>query len=140
MHSPHPFKRLLAFTGTVVLALIAGCNTGPRCSVDGKVSYAGEAVDQGGIAFVPVENGGGQSVTGQIHGGRFTLDSRSGPMPGKYRIEIYWRKRTGNKVPGESAHPKDEIVWVIPPKYNTESELVREVKAGHNTLDFELKE
>jgi len=140
MHSPHPFARLLAFAGAVVLVLSAGCSAGLRGSVDGKVSYAGQSVDQGGIAFIPVEGGGGQSVTGHIFGGRYTLDSNAGPMPGKYRIEITWRKKTGNKVPGEGDHMRDEIVMGIPPKYNSESELVREVKPGHNTFDFDLKE
>lgn len=140
MHSPHPFTRLLAFGGAVVLAFSAGCSTGTRSSVDGKVSYAGQSVDVGGIAFIPMDNGGGQSVTGHIVGGRYALDGHSGPMPGKYRIEITWRKKTGKKVPGEGEHPRDEIVMGIPPKYNSESELVREVNPGHNTLDFDLKE
>jgi hypothetical protein len=141
MLSPHPFTRLLTFAGALVLALSAGCNTGPRCPVDGKVSYAGASVDVGGIAFIPTGEGGGpQSVTGRINGGKYMLDSHGGPLPGKYRVEITWRKKTGNKEPGEGGHPRIEFVPGIPAKYNTESELVVEVKPGHNTFDFILKE
>ena len=33
----------------------------------------------------------------------------------------------------------DEIVPGIPPKYNTESELIVDVVPGRNTLNFDLK-
>ena len=84
-----------------------------------------------------MDDGGSQRATGHINGGKYRLDSQNGPEPGKYRVEITWRKKTGNKVPGEGGHPRDEIVPGIPAKYNTESELVVEVKPGRNTFHFD---
>jgi hypothetical protein len=134
---------LLAMTAAA-LALMAGCeSSGPRSSVEGRVNYAGEPVDEGGgIAFLPTEDGASAApvrATGEILNGRYRLDSRRGPTPGKYRVEITWQKRTGKKVPGEAGHPKDETEQVIPPQYNEESKLTVVVQPGRNTIDFDLK-
>ena len=124
----------------LVLAFSAGCNSGPRASVEGKVSYDGETVDKGGIAFIPVEKDAGTlRATGPIHDGRYHLDNQGGPTPGKYRVEIHWRKKTGKKVPGEGGQPRDEAVPGIPAKYNTESKLIVDVRPGRNTFDFALE-
>jgi hypothetical protein len=125
------------------LALLAGCgdSDNPRAAVQGSISYDGQPVDEGGIVFIPVGGGpGGQAVraTGDIKDGKYELNRRQGPMPGKHRVEIYWRKKTGKKVPGEGGHPKDEVVQAIPSKYNTSSTLTRDVESGRNTFDFEL--
>lgn len=140
MISPHLFKHLPALAGAVVLALSTGCGSGARCTLEGKVSYAGEPVDQGGVVFIPVPEESHPRMSAPIIGGRYKLASQAGPEPGKHRIEITWRKKTGQKTPGEGGHPKDEIVQGIPTKYNAESELFVEVKPGHNTFDFILKE
>ncbi len=141
MFSPHPSARRLLFAGALVLGLIVGCGGGPRSAVAGKVTYAGEKVDQGGIVFLPAEEGSALlKATGQIHAGHYQFDRQSGPQPGKYRVEITWRKKTGNKVPGEGGHPRDELVPGIPAKFNTESQLFVDVKPGNNTFDFILTE
>jgi hypothetical protein len=124
----------------LTLAFIVGCNLGPRAPVTGKVTYDGQQVDAGGIAFLPMAEGSdGVRATGLIQNGRYALDGASGPMPGKYRVEIFWHKKTGNKVRGEGGRPKDEVVEGLPAKYNAESELTVEVQAGRNTFDFDLK-
>ena len=131
---------LLAAVGAVVI--LPGCSSsGSRASVEGTVSYDGEEVAQGGIAFIPEGDNGNQqrvNATGEIVDGNYRLDSRRGPYPGKYRVQIYWIKKTGNKVPGEQGHLKDETVQVLPPKYNDDSELKADVEPGANTLNFAL--
>jgi hypothetical protein len=135
--------RFLAAAVAVALPLIAGCGGGPndRSPVRGSVSYDGQPVDKGGIAFLPEGEGEEDHrvrATGQIHDGRYDLDALKGPFPGKYRVQIYWKKKTGQKVPGEGEGLKDETLQVIPSKYNTESELIVEIKPGRNTFDFNL--
>jgi hypothetical protein len=135
---PFPYlARRLSVAGALLLAFVVGCDAGPRSSVEGDVHYDGEKVNLGGIAFIPVDEG--ERAAGQIIDGHYLLDSHHGPNPGKHRVEIHWRKKTGNKVPGEGGHPRDEIVPGIPPKYNTESELIVEIKPGRNTFVFDLK-
>ena len=142
MISPQYLPRFLAVA--VVLALIAGCGGGPnaRCAVHGSVSYDGQPVDNGGIAFLPEgesEDDTRIRATGKIYDGRYEFDTQHGPPPGRYRVQIYWKKKTGQKVVGEGGVQKNEIEQGIPPKYNTESELIVEVKPGRNTLDFNLE-
>ena len=131
--------RLSAIASFIVFSFVAGCNSGPHASVEGNVSYDGEPVDQGGIAFLPLDEGESLRATGTIKEGRYHLDNQRGPKPGKYRVEIHWRKKTGNKVPGEAGNPRDEIVLPIPAKYNTASELTVDVQPGRNTFHFDLK-
>lgn len=140
MLSSRQLARLQHVACAVVFAFVAGCSSGPRSSVEGNVNYDGELVDQGGIVFIPVvEDSGLVRATGPIQNGRYHLDNQRGPNPGKYRVEITWRKKTGNKVPGEGGNPRDEVVMPVPAKYNTESELTVDVQPGRNTFHFDLK-
>jgi hypothetical protein len=137
---PWPWVPVVAAVAAFVL--VPGCSSsGSRSSVDGAVSYDGQEVDQGGIAFIPEGGDSNQPrvrVTTEIVDGKYHLDSRRGPYPGKYRVEVYWFKKTGKRIPGERGHLKDETDQVLPPKYNDESELKVDVQSGANTLDFTL--
>jgi hypothetical protein len=137
--SPH-LPRFLALAVAAALAFVGGCDSAPH--VQGSVTYDGQPVDGGGIAFLPEGDGDGEArlrVTGAIRDGGYDFGGRRAPSPGKYRVEITWLKKTGNKVPGEGGHPKDETQQVIPPRYNVKSELSVEVQAGHNSFDFNLE-
>jgi hypothetical protein len=128
------------FLAVAALAL-AGCSSSDsgRSRVQGAVSYAGEAVDDGGIAFIPDE-GAQVRATGEIRDGHYNLDGSRGPYPGKYRVEIFWYKKTGRQITSPSGKAvKDETKQVIPAKYNGKTELKVEVKPGRNTFDFDLK-
>ena len=61
-------------------------------------------------------------------------------MPGKYKVEITWTKKTGKKVPapGDPGNQIDETVQVIPQEYNKHTTLTAEVKAERNKIDFTL--
>jgi hypothetical protein len=138
------FQHFCRFVFLAVAALaLAGCSSSDsgRSRVQGAVSYGGEAVDDGGIAFIPVEGGAAQvRATGEIRDGHYNLDGSRGPYPGKYRVEIFWYKKTGRQIASPSGKAvKDETKQVIPAKYNDKTELKVEVKLGRNTLDFELK-
>lgn len=134
-------SRVLVLTVAVLALAGWGCaSNSDRSSVQGAVSYNGEPVDDGGIAFIP-EAGATNEVraTGIIQDGHYDLDSKSGPYPGNYRVEIFWNKKTGKTITGASGATKDERKQAIPAKYNTNTELKVEVKSGRNTLDFDLK-
>jgi hypothetical protein len=92
------------------------------------------------LAFIP-EGGDAARIraTGEIHDGRYELDSKHGPYPGHYRVEIYWNKKTGRKIASPSGKAfKEETKQAIPAKYNEKTGLKAEVKPGRNTLDFDL--
>jgi hypothetical protein len=136
---PHLSRYLLL---TVAILALVGCGSdGGRSVVQGAVKYGGEPVDEGGIGFLPEEESEGQvRATGHIVDGRYTLDHGRGPFPGKYRVEIYWHKKTGKQIRNPSGEgARDERKQVIPAKYNTQTELQVEVKPGRNTFDFDLK-
>ncbi|WP_020468327.1 hypothetical protein [Zavarzinella formosa] len=123
------------------LFLITGCGAdGARIS--GKVTLGGAAIPEGRIELLP-PNGGPVIAGAPILDGAFHLDGASLPAAGKYRIAIWYPKKTGRKVVAGSPAPPntmiDETVEAVPAKYNKQSTLQREVKNGSNTLDFELE-
>jgi hypothetical protein len=134
--------RLAALIVAAALAALPGCgDTGPRSSVKGRVTYDGVPVDEGSIAFVPADSGEGRvRATGAIEDGSYEFDSHHGPNPGKYRVEIYWWKKTGRQIPSPSGKAfKDEIEQPVPARYNEQTELTIDVQPGRNTCDFDLK-
>jgi hypothetical protein len=137
------FSKLLRFLFLVVAVFaFVGCSSdSDRSRVQGSVSYNGEPVDDGGIGFLPEGEGASQvRATGEIHDGRYDLDSTCGPYPGKYRVEIYWNKKTGKQLANRDRTAfKDERKQAIPPKYNENTELEVTIKPGRNTKDFVLK-
>jgi hypothetical protein len=137
-------RRTLAVAALALAALtLCGCTSSDtgRSRVQGAVSYDGEPVDDGGIAFIPEAGGESQvRATGEIRDGHYYLDTSSGPFPGKYRVEIYWHKKTGRKIASPSGKAfKEETKQVIPAKYNDKTELKADIKPGRNSLDFDLK-
>jgi len=120
--------------------LLTGC--GPRqSSVKGTVTFDGAPVEEGSISFFPEPGTESRKASAAILNGAFAIPAEAGPMPGKFRVEINWVKKTGRKAP--SADPGmpdiDERIEAIPEKYNSASTLVREITPGENTLEFVLE-
>ena len=136
-----PYLCRFLFVAVVALALVGCSSDSDRSRVQGTVRYNGEPVDDGGIAFIPEGEGAAQDrATGEIRDGRYDLDSTRGPYPGKYRVEIYWNKKTGRQIANQAKTAfRDERKQAIPPKYNEKTELIETIKPGRNTLDFDLK-
>jgi hypothetical protein len=83
--------------------------------------------------------GGGRSAPGipapsLVNG----LDATRGPYPGKHRVQIYWAKKTGRKVPNGDGGMQDETAEGLPAKFNKNSELTATVSSWSNTVDFNL--
>ena len=126
--------------GAFALLFLAGC--GPRAAtIKGTATFDGIPIEEGSISFLPEPGTESRKASAAILQGAFEVPAERGPMPGKFRIEISWVKKTGKKI--ASADPGmpdvDERIEAIPARYNTESTLVREITPGDNKLEFALE-
>jgi hypothetical protein len=131
-------------TGLCLSLALLGCGEDPyqgpqRYPLTGTVTFNGEPVDGGAISFIP--QGGKENPTGgTITGGKYSVAEDRGANAGKYRVEITWPKPTGKKVKSEdTGEMVDVTAEVIPPKYNTMSELTADVSETNTTFNFDLK-
>ena len=130
----------------VAVAVLAGCgDSGPkRYGVKGTVSYKGKPIENGLISFVQPgteASAGGASITD----GKYEIPEAVGLPAGEYEVIISVPtggpppKGAGDEPPGEGAGEK-ETRETLPAKYNSKTELKREVKAGEqNEINFDLK-
>jgi len=150
------FLRSLA-VGLSGLFLGTGCGggdgLGARYPVSGKVTYQGRPVEQGTIAFLPVDNAAGRPASGTIVDGEYTLSTlgdRDGALPGNYRVTVESKAIDESKfvIPMYGGQPTPEsrrkasrtTKSLIPPRYGQShsSGLSYEVKAGTNEASFDL--
>jgi hypothetical protein len=108
--------------------LAVGCGP-PMGSVSGTVTMDGQPAEAIQVDFQPVagDAGGAMGVTDAQ--GNYTLyypGEKTGAPPGEYIVRLTGAERESS--PG----------LVVPPKYNTESDLKRTVEAGSNDFDFEI--
>jgi hypothetical protein len=102
------------------------------------VKYQGQPIQTGQISFIPE---GAQSPTGggAINAGAYDIPAATGLLAGQYRVSISVLKGPPVKeteMPGESGN----TIETLPAKYNSNTELRAEVKAGStNQFDFDLK-
>ena len=85
-----------------------------RYKVGGKVTYKGEPVAKGTIAFVPTDAAKGRAASGDIVDGSYTLTTAThgdGALPGDYKVTIISTdlnvadvaKKTGGLAPSRRA-------------------------------------
>ena len=153
----------LTLVAASLLALVGSSDDGfgrQRYSVHGTVTYKGEKLAKGQIAFVP-EAQGGQAASGPIENGYYSLSTLTpgdGALPGKYKVTVVARDSDLEKVrfavqkkgmpPGAAlpqpliAKATKEAKSMIPTKYNlpTTTDLTADVEARSNTMDFELND
>jgi hypothetical protein len=148
----------LSFMGFL---FVVGCGPGgPKMSpVTGNVTLDGKPIAKAMVTFTPEK--GGQSSTGLTdEKGSYVLigngsGSRKGAIHGQHKVTI---KQISDKPPVQqntemssdseayaqqgdpSQYTKAAVSHkdVIPARYNTNSELMREVGDGENVFDFEL--
>jgi hypothetical protein len=100
-------------------------------AVSGAISFAGQAVPNGQILFVPADRSSGPAA-GRIENGIYHLECK----PGSKRVEIRASRET-RRVPGALA---PEFEDYIPPEFNRNSALTAEVTInGENHFDFNLQ-
>jgi hypothetical protein len=134
-------RTVTALLLAVGLLMASGCRE-ERVRIHGKITLDGVAIETGLITFIPEDKSKGQTAGATVSQGEYQVIGTNPPPPGSYRIEIESQKKTGKQIPAGSPLPPgtmvDETVQLIPAKYNTKSELKRDLKSGDNPLDFEL--
>lgn len=124
------------------IALLVGCGGGGgRQSVSGMVRLKGVPVASGFIEFDPED---GRSQAGaEIREGQFLVAAARGLREGVYVVRISAAERKTNPGPSAPPGPENEGAVqqdLIPPKYNSNSELRVTVTADQaNTFTFDLE-
>lgn len=123
-----------------MIATLIGCGRaeGPKTAVvSGKVTLNGAPLESGQIIFVPGD-GVGIPSGAKISSGSYRADV---PLGAK-RVEIRAPKVVGQKdaYEGDPNSPKiDLIEEMVPPRYNSQSELKATIATGSNVQDFSLE-
>lgn len=121
----------------MVAGLFAGCSRS-ESSVEGTVTYDGEPVTIGSIAFLPSDSKGIKRGA-RIENGHFVTEPKFPLSPGPHRVEIHWLKPTGKKYKNEFGEEFDRTSEGLPDKYHKDSTLLREIEPGKNVVDFNLE-
>ncbi|HOA51116.1 MAG TPA: carboxypeptidase-like regulatory domain-containing protein [Thermogutta sp.] len=146
----------LGFAGLLILLLaIAGCGSkGPKLArVRGKVTLDGQALPNALVTFMP--EGGGVASSGTTNAnGEYELvcPQGRGAVVGKHKVSVRTlppqqsqAQEVSSDDPsylaqysGQSSATAQPFVEKIPPRYNTQTELVKEVKPGSNEINLDL--
>lgn len=127
-------KRITLYCLTGGLLLYSGCAPSEP-TVTGVVYVDGQPLASGSISLVPIDETKGPGGGATIVEGKYQIDK--GLMVGRYRIEIQGvREEPGKKMHAQFGGFVPKEVAVVPSKYNQQSSLIREIRAGANTIDF----
>lgn len=133
--------------GLAVLAVIAaGCGRSPTpMRVWGEVTFDGQPLPEGTIAFTSIAPHTGPATGGPIRDGRYDVPANVGPLSGgQYRVEITAIRPSGRRIPntigfgGGTLEPPE---MYIPATYNISSTLQVTISARpeENKFDFPLQ-
>lgn len=124
---------LYMFLSLAVCSVTTGCGSadGPElANVSGVVTLDGQPLENAQVTFQPEHGRPSSGMTNRE--GKYQIQytsDRPGAMIGSHKVLI----TTAIDLPDDTRAPER-----VPAKYNTNSELVREVQSGTNTFDFEL--
>jgi hypothetical protein len=113
----------------LVILVLTGCGGPMKYTVTGTVTFDGEPIADGHIAFIPED--AGQGGGGRITKGRYTVQAD----PGKNRVEVRAVKKM--MIIGPDGKPVEDFGAYIPPKYNINTTLKADITEA-TTLDFPL--
>lgn len=125
-----------------------GCGDVPegplRAAVSGTITLDGKPLEEGTVVFVPTEGTAGPRITVTVANGQFEADAEHGPVVGQHRVEI--QSTCGPAFDDEqmvsslAEKPQRLNVVIVPPVYNTNSQLTASIQEGiQNALTFDLK-
>lgn len=112
--------------------LLVGCSSNNDGIVKGSVTVDGKPAETGAISFFPLDEKS-RTTGARIDAGKFEAHV----PPGAQRVEV--------RVPKVITPSKDPVLnppvmaESLPAKYNSQSELKIDVKAGTNEQNFDLK-
>ena len=122
----------------IVPIAAVGCSRGPAVgTVTGEVTYDGQPVKDGHVTFTPVD-GKGQTGGAPILDGKFKAEQ----VPAlKMKVELHGNKVIGKRKAYDTPESPvmDDVVELLPAKYNFTSDLVLEVKQGTQHVKYDLK-
>ena len=125
----------IRYTGILAISLvIAGCSGRgyPTTKLEGRVTVAGQPVEQGVITFTPLASNSGAGASAPISSGQYVVESV--PL-GMVRVHFTAFKKTGRTLL-VFGQPTPETVGVIPEKYRAGIEI--EVTDAGVRKDFDL--
>ncbi len=138
MDNTHGWIASLLLVGSV---LLGGCGGGDgSATVKGQVTFDGTPIKDGAINLIPIDSDL-RRVGGSISDGAYELTGvQSGPMPGKYRVEIYAFEPIAAPSGAEEGDAEADSATrqVLPPKFNAESDMELDVNASLVEKDFAL--
>jgi hypothetical protein len=120
----------------------------PREPVAGTVTMDDQPLAEALIQFSPTGDAKGgptAGASGEIKDGKFSIPREEGPVPGNYKVSITHAELKDVKAKGKintsiPSRTKKIGPEQIPAKYNTKSELTREIKpGGAKDLEFKLQ-
>lgn len=129
------------FSLLAAVVLVAGCGKSEpkRYRVTGSIKFKGQPVKLGTISFRSLD--GTSTGAGAIVNGEYDIPEKSGLPAGKYVVAVFYPDPKAplpkpDEPPGDSDVARD----ILPPKYNSKSELTAEVKEEpRNEINFDLK-
>jgi hypothetical protein len=133
--------RIRFFTPLALALLAAGCSDG-KTEVSGTVRLNGQPIQEGSINFIPIDGNRGPGAGAVITDGKYHIPRTGGVTPGKNRVEIRAFRNNGRKVQDPTGKPgtlADERSPAFPAEFNDKSTLVREVRPGSDTIDFDIE-
>jgi hypothetical protein len=125
-----------AACGLALTACLVGCGrSGGLTAVSGTVTYDGKALEKGLISFVPAD-GNGPTAAAPITDGKYAVKV----APGKKLVKVEAYQVTGQH-PFSRYNPRIVVdqKQILPPRYNTKSELTRDITPTDHTCDFALE-
>jgi hypothetical protein len=121
--------RLGPLGAVVVLALMAGCDSGgkpPRQGrIAGKVTLDGKPVPRANVRFIALAPGG-VNILAPVTDGVFDVPDGQGPTKGKYRVEFSVPSVRSQRVrhPDSPGEWLEDRVETLPARYHRDSEYV----------------
>lgn len=139
-----------SWVGGMLVAVGCAESKPPTYPTSGVVTLNGAPVEEGTITFLPTEGTPGNNVAATITAGAFSAPQEAGLCIGGYRVEIDAYRKTGRKIRDLASPDRrlaepplvEERVSIIPPQYNTQSELRVQVTgpADIAQLNFALRD
>ena len=92
------------------------------------------------MAFTPLEGTEGPAAGAKIIDGKYEIDPVKSLFEGNYQVSIkVWKESKRMTEDFATGEKERGIIQILPPKYNSESELKLELVRGEDTYNFELE-
>ena len=121
----------------VMMPCLLGCQNDGFREISGTVSYDGQPLQKGNISFIP-SGDDGPTAAAIIADGKYSVKI----LPGQKRVAIEGFKVLAQRhyYPNDPKSPLIDIKeQILPARFNTQTELTREITRSAKTYDFDLK-